>query len=342
MVATGPGHPAGVDRAGQPASTRRRVVLPPPLRPTTPIRSPLPTPSETASSTWVVPRRGSRSRGRRGWPSVESSRRRVRPARWGRDDLGAVDGTLARRTSPHDAGGGEGDGEVERGLGDVDEEGDGRPGAGHDAAERAVLEARDEHLAEVGLQRDRGVLRSLVSAAPSASASPQRSAVIMSAVGDRVRDAGVAAQPVALGIHGRGRQAVVADGEDPVVRAPGQHRREPLAATGAHRGAAGRRRTGCRCRARRPSRGARHGRSPRPQRWSQATRAPAASAEPPAMPAGHRDAPCGSRGAPARRRRTCSASRRAARSARLLPSVGTPSASGPLTTHRPLVGRRPR
>ena len=38
-----------------PASTRSRVVLPPPLRPTTPIRSPPPTPRERASSTWAVP-----------------------------------------------------------------------------------------------------------------------------------------------------------------------------------------------------------------------------------------------------------------------------------------------
>ena len=51
--AAGVGDPAGVRRAPAGSSTRSRVVLPSPLRPTTPIRSPSPTPRETASSSTV-------------------------------------------------------------------------------------------------------------------------------------------------------------------------------------------------------------------------------------------------------------------------------------------------
>ena len=73
------GDPAGVRllRAGR--ARRSRVVLPPPLRPTTPIRSPAPTPSETSSSTTVVPyaldtrSRLTRFRGRSSGPAVSRS-----------------------------------------------------------------------------------------------------------------------------------------------------------------------------------------------------------------------------------------------------------------------------
>ena len=53
--AAGARHPAVVGLR-LPARTRSSVVLPPPLRPTTPMRSPPFTPRETASSTCVVPR----------------------------------------------------------------------------------------------------------------------------------------------------------------------------------------------------------------------------------------------------------------------------------------------
>ena len=54
--AAGVGDPAGVRRRSRPASTRSRVVLPPPLRPTTPMRSPVERRrGETPSSTCAVP-----------------------------------------------------------------------------------------------------------------------------------------------------------------------------------------------------------------------------------------------------------------------------------------------
>ena len=52
--AAGAGDPAGVG-GSSPTIRRSSVDLPPPLRPTTPIRSPSATPSETPSSTTVVP-----------------------------------------------------------------------------------------------------------------------------------------------------------------------------------------------------------------------------------------------------------------------------------------------
>ena len=132
------------------------------------------------------------------------------------------------------------DGEVERGLVVLDEEGHGRPGPGDDAAEGPELEPRVEHVAERGTQRDRGGLQVV------GQRGAEGARVTGAQGGHQLRSwaragraaARVAAQPVALGIHGGGREAALAEREHPVVAAPGQHRREHLAATGAHRGAA--------------------------------------------------------------------------------------------------------
>ena len=153
----------------RPASTRSRVVLPSPLRPTTPIRSPAPTPRLDAVEDRVVPRARVHARGRRGWhdscsrdggcrcsgpsgglcarPGGPRGRptgrhrgtgRWARPARPGagrrRQHVGAVTGPArAGRGTPRR----QRHGQVERRLAVRDEERAGRTGAGHDAAEGA-------------------------------------------------------------------------------------------------------------------------------------------------------------------------------------------------------------
>ena len=102
--------------------------------------------------------------------------------------------------------------------------------------------------------------------------------------GDRLGHVVVAAQPVALGIHRRGRQAALGEGEDPVVGAAGQHRREHARRGRCPSRCRRRRGTARRCPSSAPSSSISSRSRSRAHRWSSATRVAAASAEPPAMP----------------------------------------------------------
>ena len=160
---------------------------------------------------------------------------------------------------------------------------------------------------------------------------------ISAGLGDaaRARPA-AAAQPVALGIHRRGGQAALAEGEDPVVGAAGEHRGEHLApavpmavpparrnGTSLPRSAASSSSSSRSCRAPRGGR--------RPRAWRPRRPSPRPCRRPPGCPCGSGCAPARrprppGRGAGPRARRGCS------------PSVGTPSASGPCDLEAPLVG----
>src|SRR5690606_4550104 len=114
-----------------PARTRSRVDLPPPLRPTTPMRSPSSRPSETPSrTTWVPTVTLARSTLIRA--VISPGARRVRAP--GRHDVGA----RHRAHGPLDlalrAAGGQPHRHVDRLGRGVDEEGDGRPRAGDDGS----------------------------------------------------------------------------------------------------------------------------------------------------------------------------------------------------------------
>jgi hypothetical protein len=81
-----PGSPGRSRRPRVPASTRSRVDLPPPLRPTMPIRSAEDPGRGRRVEDVGHPEREGRARPRRGWPSLRSGLSRA----WG-DDVGAVD-----------------------------------------------------------------------------------------------------------------------------------------------------------------------------------------------------------------------------------------------------------
>ena len=191
-----------------------------------------------------------------------------------------------------------------------------------------------------GIREIAAAWRSLVSARAQGRARRRSAAPSSSGArrGARARCA-VAPQPVALGIHGRGGQAALAEGEDPVVAAAAEHRGEPSPRPEpmAVPPPAGRAR---RCRGPPPAPRARRasGRGPRAVAGHQRG---AASAEPPAMPPATgmslRIVMCtGSSTPPA------SARRWAARAARLVPSIGTPSARGPCDRRGPTRRRRRR
>ena len=204
LEAAGAGHPAGVDLP-RPARTRSSVVLPPPLRPTTPMRSP---PSDAEGD--LVEHLGG-AEGEGGALDADevghqSSRgalgRRVGTVRRAGPWRGGRRWHRARRRERH--------GQVERGLVVLDEERDRRARAGHDAAEGAELQPGVEHLAELAAQGDGGRLQ-VVGAAPGPALAGRRSAarIISAASATGSGTSAVAAQPVALGIHGRGRQAAL-------------------------------------------------------------------------------------------------------------------------------------
>ena len=154
-----------------PVSSRSSVVLPPPLRPTTPIRSPAATPSETPSSTTVVRvRLGHALQVDERGPSDASSSATTPGAghRAVRDPDRAADaGPGQRGRQPH------------RRLPGSGQERAGRPGAGDDRAERAEADARPAACgAAPAAATSAGACRSLASSRPSAAGSCTRSALI--------------------------------------------------------------------------------------------------------------------------------------------------------------------
>ena len=207
----------------RPASTRSSVVLPAPLRPTTPMRSRSAMPSDTSSS-----------KGRTPYES-ETDSRLTRFMR--RRALLAPDRARAARVRqvPEPASAAtKRDG---RGL-VGDEKRAGRARTADDGGERMRVAAGFESAPQRRLQRDRGALEIVVEQRPEPArlARPQRGDELM-----RSRRFGrqrFCAQPVEFGVDGRRRESAVGDREHPVVGAPREHAGELLAATGTERGAA--------------------------------------------------------------------------------------------------------
>ena len=222
--------PAWVTRPDCGSSTLTRVlssvVLPPPLRPTTPIRSPSEMPSDTASSSWRVPwltdtcSRLTRLTAISRPPSPRRPgprrRRTVRqtpaPARAAASAIACS----ASRASSATVG----------------------PAAGHDDAERPELAPGVEHAPQRRAQRQRGGLQVVGQRPPHRDrvARAQRLQQLGRVAGDLHR-AGLAL-PVELAVDRRGRQAAVGDREHPGLPALDEHAGELLAAAGGQRGAA--------------------------------------------------------------------------------------------------------
>ena len=214
----------------------------------------------------------------------------------------------------------------------VGEEDAGRPGAGDDAGERAGVAARPRARRPApGAATARPAAGRWRARAPSTSGSRWRSAASSSSgLPSGGRRAAGGAQPVELAVDRPGWTGRRRRSHHPVPGArPGQHRADRLAAAGAQRGAAEHQERHVRAEARRRCSASSSRVSPVPQSASQATSAAAASALPPARPAGERDLLAqvqpGVRGYAGRR----AASARAARMTRLSSSSASSPAPSP-------------
>ena len=111
------------------------------------------------------------------------------------------------------------------------------PGPGDDRADRAQLEAGVEDAAQRRAQGQGGGLQ-VVRPGPRRARTGRRRAGRSSGPAGTSGGDGVGVEPVEAAVDRRGRQALVAEGEHPVVAPPGQRRGDVLAAAAADRGAA--------------------------------------------------------------------------------------------------------
>ncbi len=217
-------------------STSSSVVLPSPLRPTMPIRSPSPTPRETSLSSGRTPYDfETRSRLTRFATAIDQARRtRWAPATGaGRDQHDVV----RRREPARDRA---------RLVGRPDQEHDRRAGAGDQPPQRAGVLARGDQVAQLRAQVEGGGLEVVVQRpARGATTSPSWSAV------EHVGGLG--------GRRGRvGVELVERAGRPPGSRArPARRDHHPPPRAPRHRRDAPPRRGRCRARCRRPARTAR-------------------------------------------------------------------------------------
>ena len=153
-------------------------------------------------------------------------------------------------------------GHLDRGVGVGAEERAGRAGAGDDAGERPGVHPGAQGAPQVRGHADRGRLQVVAQGQGRAAAGRRRRCA--SSTGSTGRSGGgrAVAQPVQLAEHARGGQPAAVQRDHPVLRVPGQHRDDPLAAAGAQRGAAVQRERDVAAQLRRPARPARRGSGP--------------------------------------------------------------------------------